>query len=444
MEVLKFGGTSLGSPERMRAVAELIKGDTKKIVVLSAVAGTTNQLVTLAKYLSKQQAAHAQEKIEQLSQTYQRFIDELYASTAMKQKANELLNVILQVLQSALSQNFDPALEKVLLAQGELLSTHLFHYYCEEIAMPTCLLPALAFMKTQAGEPDEPYIAQAIQQVMTQAGESAIYITQGYICRNEEGQIDNLRRGGSDYTASLIGAAIGASEIQIWTDIDGLHNNDPRLVEKTFPIREISFAEAAELAYFGAKILHPSSVLPAQKANIPVRLLNTMAPQASGTIIHAQAQPSVNLARAVAAKDGIIAIKIRSSRMLLAYGFLKKIFEVFESYRTPIDMITTSEVAVSLTIDEASHLPEILQALRTYAEVEVDYDQTIICIVGNFSKDAAGVAVQVLASLKAIPLRMISSGGSERNISVLIESHYKQAALVALNEALFQASSIHS
>lgn len=438
MKVLKFGGTSVGTPERMREVAKLIAMNIPVIVVLSAVSGTTNKLVLLASLLAEGNKEMALLKVEALKEEYRDFIKQLYTTPNAIEKAEQVLESTLYGLKTCTDTTYGEAIEKQILAQGELLSTHLFHYYCEEQGMATRLLPALDFMKIKNGEPDERSIKAKLQTVLATIGESPIYITQGYICRNEEQAIDNLRRGGSDYSASLIGAAVEADEIQIWTDIDGIHNNDPRVVDSTFPLQEISFKEAAELAYFGAKILHPSSVLPAQKANIPVRLLNTMEPSAKGTIIHSSVDMSQHHARAVAAKDGITAIKVRSSRMLLAYGFLKMVFEVFEKYRTPIDMITTSEVAVSLTIDDQKHLPKIIEELAQYAELEIDYNQTIVCVVGNFSKEEAGVAIKVLESLKEIPLRMISSGGSECNISVLIDSTYKIAALQALNKALFQ------
>ncbi len=444
MKILKFGGTSVGSPDRMREVVELIREDTPRIVALSAVSCTTNKLVEIAQALLNQKKAEAKQKILNLKKEYEVFIANLFLHPSGREKGKAIVAEKIKFLDDCLSATPNDELEKNILAQGELLSTHLFQFYCEEIKLSTCLLPALDFMKIEEGEPDEQFIETHLVKSIKAAGDYPIYITQGYICKNEFGAVDNLRRGGSDYTASLIGAAIQADEIQIWTDIDGIHNNDPRVVDSTFPLHEISYKEAAELAYFGAKILHPSSVLPAQKANIPVRLLNTMEADARGTIIHASVKKSIHHARAVAAKDNITAINIRSSRMLLAYGFLKNIFEVFEKYRTPIDMITTSEVAVSLTIDNDSHLPEILEELKQYAEVEVDVDQTIVCIVGNFSKEEAGVAVKVLGSLKNIPVRMISSGGSQSNISVLIDSKYKKNALHSLNDALFQHQLIHT
>jgi aspartate kinase len=326
--------------------------------------------------------------------------------------------------------------EKAVLAQGELLSTALVQFYLEEIGVKSALLPALNFMRIDANEePDLAYIEKHTQSELALHPGVELFITQGYICRNAFGEIDNLKRGGSDYTATLLGAALRCIEIQIWTDIDGMHNNDPRIVNKTFPISELSFDEAAELAYFGAKILHPTCVLPAQKRNVPVRLLNTMQPEAKGTLIGAA--PSADRITAVAAKDGITAIKIRSARMLLAYGFLRSVFEVFERYRTPIDMITTSEVAVSLTIDNSAHLDEIIADLQDFGQVEIDREQTIVCIVGTFGKDKQGYASRVFDSLKEIPIRMISYGGSENNISILVDGSMKKQALQALNSGLF-------
>ena len=344
---------------------------------------------------------------------------------------------ILIFLKNTLSNVFSESVEKEILAQGELLSTQLFLAYLHEEKVPSVLLPALDFMRIdEEKEPDTDFIRSMLGQQMRAYPDIQIYLTQGYICRNSQGEVDNLQRGGSDYSASLIGAAIDAEEIQIWTDIDGMHNNDPRIVEKTFPVAELSFDEAAELAYFGAKILHPSSIRPAQKANIPVRLLNTMQPDAAGTMI--TAKKGGREIKAVAAKDGIIAVKIKSSRMLLAYGFLCKIFGIFEKYQTPIDMITTSEVAVSLTIDDETHLEAILAELKKYGDVEIDTDQTIICIVGHMLVSQRGVLKRVMDAVGELPVRMVSYGGSRYNISFLIDSHLKKEALNMLNKGLFE------
>ncbi|MCG3164261.1 MAG: Lysine-sensitive aspartokinase 3 [Bacteroidia bacterium] len=438
MLVLKFGGTSVGSPERMNSVAKIIKSDKPRIVVLSAVSGTTNSLVEISSYLYKGNIEGAVKLIDSLHSKYKDFVKNLLKSEAGFKKGNELIDEHFEYIRSFTKDLFTIHEEKAILAQGELISTALFHYYLEENGEKSVLLPALNFMRTDAeGEPDLKYISENLKKEITNYKSEKLFITQGYICRNAFGEVDNLKRGGSDYSASLIGAAIEADEIQIWTDIDGMHNNDPRIVKKTFPIEELSFDEAAELAYFGAKILHPSSVLPARLKNIPVRLLNTMQPEAKGTLISQKS--SGGSIKAVAAKDGITAIKIRSGRMLMAYGFLRSVFEIFERYKTPIDMITTSEVAVSVTIDDAKHLDEILSELKDFATVEVDKAQTIICVVGDFLADKKGYAVKIFDSLKNIPIRMISYGGSPNNVSVLVETKQKNDALNALNDGLFNS-----
>lgn len=435
MKVLKFGGTSLGSPERMQHVASLIGGSPAKLVVLSAVSGTTNSLDQIALAYKNQKNEWALKLIHEMEDKYKKFVSELYSSEKAKAKAEAYLQGRFEELKTATQFGHSSKMEKVILAQGELMSTHLMTFYLEEKGESVTLLPALDFMRTSDGEPDNDFIAAHLRRLLKESSEASVYITQGYICRNEWGDIDNLRRGGSDYTASLAGAAIGAEEIQIWTDIDGMHNNDPRVVGKTHPVHELAFEEAAELAYFGAKILHPSSVLPAQKHQIPVRLLNTMQPEAEGTLISSGAE--LKPFKAVAAKDGIIALKIRSSRMLMAYGFLRKVFEIFEKYKTSIDMITTSEVAVSLTIDNGYYLEDIMREVREFGTVEVDREQSIICVAGNLSSDEPGLASKVLEALKDIPIRMISSGGSQYNISVLVKTEYKKTALLALNRGLF-------
>lgn len=438
MKVLKFGGTSVGSAERMRAVAELIQGEGPRLVVLSAMSGTTNALVTIGKHLETNDVAGGQAALDALRTKYAQVVQELFPhDEATTSAATADTDLSFNELEELTTQPYSPATERIFLAQGELLSTRLFHrFYTTVLGREAVLLPALEFMKIdENNEPDAAYIREHLQQQLAQHPAAQLFITQGYICRNPQGEIDNLKRGGSDYSASLIGAAADATEIQIWTDIDGLHNNDPRVVEGTYPIRELSFDEAAELAYFGAKILHPSSVLPARQHGIPVRLLNTMEPGAPGTIISATTGPEP--IKAVAAKDGLVAIKVKSSRMLLAYGFLRSLFEVFERYRTPIDMITTSEVAVSLTIDDAAHLPQILEELRGFGSVEVDENQTIICLVGSMIQEHPGLARRVFMALEDVPLRMISYGGSPNNISLLINTPDKVRALRSLNAGLF-------
>lgn len=436
MKILKFGGTSVGSAERMKSVAKLIDTPERKIVVLSAMSGTTNSLVEIANCLYANDNDRANSIISTLEKKYLDTVKDLYVTPEYIKKSEEMIKYHFDYLRSFTMDMFTINEERAVLAQGELLSTALFHFYLQENNRDSVLLPALNFMKIDKDEePDLAFITENIKKELVQHLSSKLFITQGYICRNAFGEIDNLKRGGSDYSASLIGAAVGADEIQIWTDIDGMHNNDPRIVSNTKPIAELSFDEAAELAYFGAKILHPSSVLPAKLMNIPVRLLNTMQPEAKGTLIteHAKGEN----VKAVAAKDNIIAIKIKSGRMLLAYGFLRSVFEVFERYKTPIDMITTSEVAVSLTIDNPKYLEAIVAELKQFGLVEVDHHLSIICIVGDFLADKQGYAGSIFALLNNIPIRMISYGGSKNNISILIKTEHKVNALKAL-QGLFE------
>ncbi|MFT3740524.1 MAG: aspartate kinase [Breznakibacter sp.] len=436
MRVLKFGGTSVGSAQRMKEVAALINDGHQKIVVLSAMSGTTNSLVEIANYLYKKNNDGANEAISKLEQKYQKEVEELYSTEAFRQKGKELIKSHFDYLKSFTIDLFTVYEEKAILAQGELISTAIFQYLLEEMGHGSVLLPALEFMRTDKnGEPDTVYIRENIQRAIAPVANVGTMITQGYICRNAFGEIDNLQRGGSDYTASLVGAAVNAEEIQIWTDIDGMHNNDPRFVESTKSISDLSFDEAAELAYFGAKILHPTCVLPAKMGNIPVRLLNTMEPTAPGTVI--SGKQIKNRIAAVAAKDGITAIKIKSGRMLMAYGFLRKVFEIFESYKTPIDMITTSEVGVSVTIDNNRHLEDIVDDLKKFGSVEVDHDQVIISVVGDLVASSKGHANRIFDGLKDVPVRMISYGGSNYNISLLISAEYKKEALNALSRSLF-------
>lgn len=437
MKVMKFGGTSVGKPERMHQVAQLILRDNEpKIVVLSALSGTTNALVAIGEYMSKGERETARQQIQKFYEHYQSFIKGLLATETALQKARLIVDEHLEFLNIILKISFNEALNKDILAQGELLSTKLFSVYLEEQGVEHVLLPALDFMVIDAyDEPQIGSIKVKLTQLLKQHSEKKLFITQGYISRNARGEVDNLKRGGSDYSASLIAAAINASACEIWTDINGMHNNDPRLVNKTFPIEQLSFDEAAELAYFGAKILHPASIWPAQTYNIPVKLLNTMEPEATGTLIVEKAG-SVGV-KAVAAKDGIIAIKIKSSRMLLAYGFLRKIFEVFEKFRTPIDMITTSEVAVSLTIDNSTNLKAILKELEPFGSIEIDEDQAIVSIVGNEIVQTSDVLNKLFHTLAPVPVRMVSYGGSKHNISVLIPAGYKIKTLQLLNKGLF-------
>lgn len=438
MKVLKFGGTSVGSAQRMKQVSDIILDGEPKIVVLSAVSGTTNALVEIGEKIGANLQDEAKKLIEKLEASYYVIIEDLYQKQESKDRAKEIILEHFNFMKSFVVKVYNVFQERTLLAQGELISTKLFHIFLLENNVNAVLLPALDFMRIDIDEePDMPYIREHAAKELAKQPGAEIYITQGFICRNSFGEIDNLKRGGSDYTASIIGNAINASEIQIWTDIDGMHNNDPRVVEKTKPVAKLNFDEAAELAYFGAKILHPQSIRPAAQANIPVKLLNTMEPSAKGTTIYKDSDTEGDKIKAIAAKDGIVAIKIKSARMLLAYGFLRSVFEVFERYKTPIDMITTSEVAVSLTIDKLTHLDQIIEELEGFGSVEIDKNQTIICIVGNMINEEEGMAAKIFATLKNVPLRMISYGGSKNNVSILVDSTYKNKALNELNNGLF-------
>lgn len=437
MKILKFGGTSVGSPERMKKLLDIIDPTERQIVVLSAVSGTTNSLVEISTALLKEDKKKGTELINALYSKYNDFVVELLPAGDFRAQGQEVVDYHFNFLLSLANGIFTAIEDKVVLAQGELLSTTLYHVYLRSIGVPSVLLPALDFMKIdEDNEPVIPFTTEHLTPILAANPEHKLFITQGFICRNSFGEVDNLRRGGSDYTASLLGAAILAEEVQIWTDIDGMHNNDPRVVKGTKPIANLSFDEAAELAYFGAKILHPQSVFPAQKYQIPVRLLNTMEPKAFGTVISTESEKGK--IKSIAAKDGITAIKIQSSRMLLAYGFLRKVFEVFERYKTPIDMITTSEVAVSLTVDFIDNLDKIVEELNSFGSVELDRDQTIICVVGDFGAEKHGYAAKVLDSVKHIPVRMISYGGSAYNISVLVKTEDKVEALRSLHNRIFE------
>ncbi len=437
MKILKFGGTSVGSPERMKKLLDIINPAEEQIVVLSAVSGTTNSLVEISSKLLKEEKQEALDLIHALQQKYNDFVVELLPAGDFRDQGQEVVDYHFGFLANLANDLFTSVEDKVILAQGELLSTTLYHIYLKSIGIPSVLLPALDFMKIdEDNEPDIPFTTANLMPILAKHKGTKLFITQGFICRNSFGEVDNLRRGGSDYTASLLGAAILAEEVQIWTDIDGMHNNDPRIVKGTKPISHLSFDEAAELAYFGAKILHPQSVFPAQKYKIPVRLLNTMEPKAAGTVISTESEKGK--IKSIAAKDGITAIKIQSSRMLLAYGFLRRIFEIFERYKTPIDMITTSEVAVSLTIDFTDNLDEIVKELHSFGTVEIDTNQSIVCVVGDFGAEKHGYAARVLDSIKHIPVRMISYGGSAYNISMLINTDNKTEALRSLHNRIFE------
>ena len=437
MKVMKFGGTSVGSPERMKSVCQLItKSGEPTFIVLSAMSGTTNSLVEISNYLYRKNPEGANEVINRLEEKYMAHVEALYSTDAYKQKMTEFLKDEFNYLRSFTKELFTSFEEKSIVAQGEIISTNMVVNYLQECSVKAVLLSALDFMRTDKNaEPDSTYIKEKLSKVMEENEGYQIYITQGFICRNAYGEIDNLQRGGSDYTASLIGAALNVEEIQIWTDIDGMHNNDPRVVDKTEAVRQLHFEEAAELAYFGAKILHPTCVQPAKFAGIPVRLKNTMAPDAPGTIIdNVTVKGKI---KAVAAKDNITAIKIKSSRMLLATGFLRKVFEIFESYQTAIDMVATSEVGVSMSIDNDTHLNDIVDELKKYGTVTVDSDMCIICVVGDLDWSNVGFETIATDAMKNIPVRMISYGGSNYNISFLIREADKQRALQSLSDTLF-------
>ena len=436
MKIMKFGGTSVGSPQRMNALIDLINDGESKIVVLSAMSGTTNALAEISQALYQKDNEKAGSMIVALEEKYKNVITELYSTEQSLLKGRELISTHFDYLKSFTRDLFTINEERAVLAQGELISTALFQFLLEEKKIPSVLLPALNFMRlNKNAEPDMAFISKNLKLEVAKYPGSELFITQGYISRNDFGEIDNLKRGGSDYTATIVGAAIGADEIQIWTDIDGMHNNDPRVVNKTYPIAKLTFDEAAELAYFGAKILHPTCILPAKDQNIPVRLLNTMQPEAPGTLISSQNQAEGF--RAVAAKDGITAINIKSGRMLMAYGFLRAVFEVFERYRKPIDMITTSEVAVSVTIDNTDDIDNIVEELNEFGHVKVDTDLSIVSIVGLFPAEKPGYAGSIFDALRNIPVRMISYGGSENNISILVDTKLKKQTLMELNKGLF-------
>lgn len=434
---MKFGGTSVGKPERMHQVSQLITQNAEPtIVVLSALSGTTNSLVAISDFLAKTDKQGASAKIEELERHYRAFINDLLESEQLREKANGIIDEHFEFLKITQRISLSDSLNKDILAQGELMSTKLFSLYLEQAQIEHALIPALEFMRLDANEePDLNVIREKLKTVLAVHPTKKLFITQGYICRNAKGEVDNLKRGGSDYTASLVAAAVKATVCEIWTDIDGMHNNDPRVVDKTVAIEQLSFDEAAELAYFGAKILHPTCIWPAQQENIPVKLLNTMQPSATGTVIRKEAG-SVGV-KAVAAKDAIIAIKIKSSRMLLAYGFLRKIFEVFEKYKSPIDMITTSEVAVSVTIDSDLYLNEIVAELSKIASVEVEKGQTIVSIVGNEIAKTDAVLKKLFEAINEVPVTMVSYGGSPHNITLLLPSDYKTKTLQLINKGLF-------
>jgi aspartate kinase len=443
MQILKFGGTSLGSPENMRHVAGIIENGKQKVVVLSAISGTTDKLIEIIRLLKKYNRKYAQEKISDFKQEYDHFIHELFKDKSYINRLERIIHKSFEDMNSLLPENLSILAEREVLAQGEILSTEIFQALLESKGIRSRLIYALNFMRTDKdGEPDMYFIKINLGKCMQDGPLADVYVTQGYVCRNYEGEIDNLGRDGSDYSASIIGAALNVSEIQIWTDVDGVHNNDPRIVSSTLPVKELSYKEAAELSYFGAAILHPKCVFPAQKRNIPLKLKNTFKPDAAGTLISSTSRK--DKIKSIAAKDGIIAIRIRSARMLMVYGFLRKVFQIFEDYETPIDMISTSEISVSLTIDNPDHLELILNDLRVLGEVEYDLDQTIICVVGDFMAEETGMARTVLDAFHDIPVRMISYGGSMNNISLLVKSADKKRAMEALHYEIFTKQTFYA
>lgn len=433
---MKFGGTSVGSPQRIKDVAALVAPRGCNIVVLSAMSGTTNSLIEISDAVRRDDPQLACRLISSLEERYNRVVDELFENSSEREKTRCVVTGFFNEIRHSIADPDSPLVEKHIVSMGELISTNLMHSYMRGQGVNSVLLPALEFMRTdEHGEPDTAYISRHLNELIESHPEADLFITQGFICLDHEGNINNLERGGSDYTASLAGAAVNAEEIEIWTDIDGMHNNDPRFVDGTKPVRNLHFDEAAELAYFGAKILHPTCIRPAKLNNIPVRLLNTMEPEAPGTLIDNHLRPAC--IKAVAAKDNITAIKIKSGRMLLAYGFLKKVFEIFEKYETPIDMITTSEVGVSLTIDNERHLDRIVEELHRFGTVAIDRDMTIICVVGDLEWQNRGFEARALDALRDIPVRMISYGGSNFNISFLVRAQDKTRALRALSAEIF-------
>jgi len=436
MKVLKFGGTSVGSIKNIKSVKEIISDGDKKIVVLSAMSGTTNALVEISEHIKNGGIATALQLIENLAGKYEVVIDELFEVSELKQAVSNYIDQVFDYLRKLTSEKYTEFLYNKIVSQGELMSTFMFTKYLNQEGINARFIPALDFMRVdKANDPDDFYIKQNLQRIIDEALPAEIYITQGFICLDAYGNIANLQRGGSDYTATIIGAVVEADEVQIWTDIDGMHNNDPRFVENTHAISNLSFDEAAELAYFGAKILHPQTVMPAREANIPVRLKNTLDPSSYGTLISQEYEGEG--IKAIAAKDGITAIKIKSARMLQAHGFLKKVFEIFEKYETSIDMITTSEIAVSLTIDDASNLDSIVEELEKFSTVEVDNNQSIVCLVGHSVVNHSDTH-RLFKVLQDIPIRMISYGGSRNNISLLVNTNDKLRALIQLNNYVFE------
>jgi len=436
MKILKFGSASIATADKMKNVANIIMDGRNNIIVLSSMRGTAEALAEISDYLYKKNQEGAIEIINRLEKTYRELIQSLYSEDNTKVKAEEIVSAKFDYIRTYTKDLFTLFEERVVMAQGELLSSELFHLYLTERGVNVILLPALDFMRTDKNSsPDPVYIKDKLTALLNAAEGTDLYITQGYVCRNAYGEIDDLRKGGSDYTASLIGVAVGADEIQIWADVDVMQNNDPRYVVGTRAISQLNFDEAAELAYFGTKILHPSSILPAKLADIPVSLKNIEQPNASGTLISNETE--ARAIKAVAAKDNITAIKIKSGRMLLAHGFLRRVTEVFENYQTSIDMLATSEIGLSLTIDDDRNLQLILDDLKKYGTVSVDADMVIISVIGDLESEDTSFAANILNAVKGISIRMISYGGSKYNFSFLIARKDKERALQILNDKLF-------
>jgi aspartate kinase len=436
MQVLKFGGTSIGSADAIKRVVDIISSqDQQCIAVFSAFSGVTNLLNDISSFFLLGHYDKSKLAAEAILTRHQNIINDLFISDTYKDQATQILNRHMNVVAQQVNENSSNFKPKEILAQGELISSQIILIYFKEIGLDVSSINALDFMRLDENqEPDQKKIKKLLHEVVADCPSQYI-LTQGYICRNVAGEINNLKRGGSDYSAALIGVAIDADTIQIWTDIDGLHNNDPRFVDGTKPITSLSFEEAAELAYFGAKVLHPQSILPAKEANIPVLLKNTFQPGKPGTLI--QKQCFENGVRAIAGKDGITTIKIKSYRMLMSYGFLQNIFEIFERYKTSIDVITTSEVGVSLTIDNTRYIEKIINELSTFGEVTVENEKSIVSIVGYFPADQVGVGAQILDAIKNIPICMISFGGSQHNFSLIINTKDKINALNQLHNYIF-------
>lgn len=433
---MKFGGTSVGTAERIKHVATLIQDGERNIVVISAMGSTTNVLVDIANCFYHKEPDEAKHILEQMRQGYAAEIDKLYDKPETKEKAQALIDSCLDTVWSFAKGPFTMFDEKTIVAQGELMSAGMVAFYLEEQGVPAVHLPALDFMRiTKDSEPDMEYIEHKLQMRLDPYPETLIFITEGFICRNAFGEIDNLLRGGSDYSASIIGAAIHAREIQIWTDIDGLHNNDPRFVRHTVPVRQLNFDEAAKLAHFGAKILHPECIEPAKRYNIPVRLLNTFTPDAPGTLISNFAEKG--RIKAVAAKDGIIYIKILSMRVYPNPEFLNRVFDSFARYRVPVDLISTSEASVSVAVEENKCPMDAIHAIERFALIQIDRGMVIVCVVGDLEWQNIGFEARIINALKDIPIRMISYGGSSSNVSLVLRASDKVRALEALNSRVF-------